>query len=260
MVSSLRRQARLPSLNDSRRHGTNSVKFPPLTDGRIITRYKRFLADVQLPDGEIVTAHCPNTGSMKGCWTPGAPVQLSASDNPARKLRWTLERIDMGAGWVGVNTNRVNHIIADFIAAGHIRPLRGYEQIHREPRCPVSDFAKSRFDLLLRQAGRADCYVEIKNATLLEDNCIRFPDAVTARGRKHLEMLQHTVRRGYRGVLLFAVNRPEGECFRVAADIDPGYDETLRRVRENGVEVLAVRIRHLDAGVEAGGEVGVCLG
>ena len=233
------------------------MKFPPLTDGRIIARYKRFLADVELANGEVVTAHCPNTGSMKGCWAPGAPVQLSAADNPKRKLRWTLERVDMGAGWVGVNTARVNHIIADFIAADAIAPLRGYERIDKEPRYHASGFPKSRFDLLLRNTlpggGRADCYVEIKNTTLLDGARLRFPDAVTVRGRKHLELLQHAVQQGHRAVLVFAANRPEGKYFCAAADIDPAYAETLERVRQNGVEIVVVRIRHTATGVEAGG-------
>lgn len=236
------------------------MKFPPLTDGTIITRYKRFLADVELANGEVITAHCPNTGRMKGCWTPGAPVQLSAADNPKRKLRWTLERVDMGAGWVGVNTARVNHIIADFIAAGAIAPLRGYEHIDKEPRYHAPGFPKSRFDLLLGRDGRADCYVEIKNTTLLDGARIRFPDAVTERGRKHLNLLQHAAQQGHRAVLVFAVNRPEGKYFCAAADIDPAYDETLKRVRQNGVEIVVVRIRHTETGVEAGGEVALRLG
>ena len=239
------------------------MKFPPLTDGRIIIRYKRFLADVELAGGEVVTAHCPNTGAMTNCWTPGAPVQLSAADNPKRKLRWTLERVDMGAGWVGVNTARVNHIIADFVAGGHIAALRGYEQIRKEPRYHApglpSEWANSRFDLLLQNTARADCYVEIKNTTLIDGAHICFPDAVTSRGRKHLELLEHAVSQGHRGVLVFAANRPEGVCFRAASDIDPAYAETLTRVRKNGVEIIVVRIRHTKTGVEAGCEVPVCL-
>ena len=239
------------------------MTFPPLTDGRIIARYKRFLADVELAGGEIVTAHCPNTGSMKGCWTPGAPVQLSASDNPKRKLRWTLERVDMGAGWVGVNTARVNHIIAAFIKGGRIAALCGYEQIRKEPRYTAPNlpekWAKSRFDLLLQNEGRADCFVEIKNTTLLDGERICFPDAVTERGRKHLELLEHAAGQGHRAVLIFAANRPEGDYFCAATDVDPAYAETLKRVRDNGVEIIVVRIRHTETGVEAGGEVAVRL-
>ncbi len=195
---------------------------------------------------------------MKGCWAPGAPVQLSASDNPKRKLRWTLERVDMGAGWIGVNTARVNHFIAGFIAAGRIARLRGYERIHKEPRYHAPDFPPSRFDLLLQHDDRADCYVEIKNTTLVDGECIAFPDAVTERGRKHLELLEHAAGEGHRAVLVFAANRPEGDCFRPAADIDPGYAATLKRVGQNGVEVLVVRIAHTKTGVKAGGEVAVC--
>ena len=235
------------------------MKFPPLTDGRIIKRYKRFLADVELVNGETITAHCANTGAMTGCWTPGAPVQLSASDNPKRKLRWTLERVDMGAGWVGVNTSRVNHIIAEFIADGQIGQLTGYDLVHKEPNYQAPGFPTSRFDLLLQKQGLPDCYVEIKNTTLLVGNRLQFPDAVTSRGKKHLELLQHAVNHGYRGVILYAANRPEGDYFCTASDIDPAYSETLKQVRQNGVEVVVIRIRHTAAGVEVGGAVPVRL-
>ena len=237
------------------RRRKKQMEFPPLIDGVIIARYKRFLADVRLADGQVVIAHCPNTGAMKGCWAPGAPVQLSAAANPRRKLRWTLERVDMGAGWVGVNSARVNHIIAHFITAGDIQSLHGYQRIRKEPRYRAPGFPDSRFDLLLGGQGRADCYVEVKNTTLVEGAHLCFPDAVTERGRKHLELLQHAVRGGYRGVLVFAANRPEGNAFRAAGEVDPVYAETLERVREGGVEVIVVRIRHTESGVAWGGEV-----
>ena len=109
------------------------MKLPPLFEGRILSRYKRFLADIELPTGEIVTAHCPNTGAMTGCWSPGVAVQISASDNPKRKLKWTLERVDMGAGWVGVNTARVNQFIRSFIEENAIPTLHGYRELKSEP-------------------------------------------------------------------------------------------------------------------------------
>ncbi|MES9956115.1 MAG: sugar fermentation stimulation protein SfsA, partial [Sedimenticola sp.] len=111
--------------------------LPPLTRGRIIKRYKRFLADVVLDDGSQVTAHCPNTGSMRGCWEPDAPVQLSHSDNPKRKLAWTLERVDMGKGWVGVNTARTNAVVAEAVIEGKVPSLAGYEQLKREVKFEV---------------------------------------------------------------------------------------------------------------------------
>ena len=229
------------------------MQVPPLTRGRILKRYKRFLADVELPDGRIVTAHCPNTGSMTGCWEPGAPAELSASDNPKRKLKWTLERVDMGKGWVGVNTSRANQVMGSFLAGGKIPGLDGYDAMRSEPTYLAEDFPKSRFDALLTGDGRRDCYVEVKNTTLYADGAIRFPDAVTDRGRKHLLLLRHAVRAGHRGVILFAVNRPEGNYFAPAREVDPRYAETLAEVTADGVEAMAVRIRHTPKGVRMGG-------
>lgn len=218
--------------------------LPPLTNGHIIKRYKRFLADVILETGERVTAHCPNTGAMTGCWRPGAAVQLSYSDNPKRKLAWTLERVDMGQGWVGINTARVNRIIALAIQEQRIGPLAGYQELRYEPRFAARGLPAARFDLLLRHQDRADTYVEIKNTTLLVGDTIQFPDAVTKRGRKHLQLLTRAVRRGYRGVMLYAINRPEGNCFEPAWNIDPNYASTLIRAEAQGVEVIAVRLCH----------------
>lgn len=229
------------------------MRFPPLTRGRILKRYKRFLADVELADGTVVTAHCPNTGAMTGCWEPGAPVELSASDNPKRKLKWTLERVDMGRGWVGVNTARTNEVMASFLQSGKVPGLEGYDAMRREPPYAAPDFPRSRFDALLTAAGRRDCYVEVKNTTLYQHGAIRFPDAVTERGRKHLLLLRHAVRSGHRGIILFAVNRPEGDYFAPAHAVDPAYAETLAEVMSDGVEALAVRIRHTPRGVRMGG-------
>ena len=234
-------------------------KLPPLTDATMLRRYKRFLADVRLPCGEVVTAHCPNTGAMRGCWKPGAAVQLSQSDNPKRKLRWTLERVDMGGGWIGVNTIRVNAIVSAFIAAQRIAALSGYTELRREPKYATADLppnlANARFDLLLQKTGRADCYLEIKNTTLLDGDELRFPDAVSVRGTKHLELLQRVVRDRNRGVLVFAANRPEGKFFRAAADIDPDYAAALQRAHQAGVEILALRLRHTADGVELGAQL-----
>ena len=236
------------------------MKFPPLTRGRILRRYQRFLADVELPGGEVVTAHCPNTGSMSGCWKPGAPAEISASDNPKRKLKWTLERVDMGQGWVGVNTGRTNQVMTWFLERGQVPGLDGYTGLRREPAYLAPGFPKSRFDALLSGSGRRDCYVEVKNTTLYTEGAIRFPDAVTERGRKHLLLLEHAVSEGRRGVILFAVNRPEGEVFSPARLIDPDYADTLSDVTAKGVEALAVRIRHTPKGVRMGGLLPVDLG
>ncbi len=224
------------------------MQLPPLTPGRILRRYKRFLADVRLDDGREIVAHCPNTGAMTGCWEPGAPVQLSHSDDPKRKLAWTLERVDMGAGWVGVNTHRVNPVVAEAVEAGHVPALGGYTQLRREANFEHAG-QRSRIDLLLSGGERPDALVEVKCVTLLQDGVLCFPDAVTARGLKHLDALLHAVQQGRRGVMLFALNRPEGDCFRVAQQIDPAYARRLHEVMEGGVEVMAWRIRHLEDGM-----------
>jgi sugar fermentation stimulation protein A len=221
------------------------MQLPPLTRGIILRRYKRFLADVELPGGEMVTAHCPNTGSMLGCWQPGAAVEISYSDNPKRKLAWTLERVDMGQGWVGVHTGRTNPLIEEAVKAGSIHALSGYRGIRREVYYPSVAGERARFDLHLSEGDRPDAWVEVKNVTLWQDGALCFPDAVTLRGRKHLELLADACERGYRGVMVYALNRPEGACFKPAKDIDPVYADTLRRVVEDsGVEVLALRIGH----------------
>ncbi len=235
------------------------MDLPALHDGVIISRYKRFLADVELIDGKTVTAHCANTGAMTGCWKPGAPVQLSASDNPKRKLPWSLERVDMGAGWIGVNTSRVNQFIRYFIEADQIESLTGYCEIKSEPVYEAAGYAKSRLDLLLSGQGQPNCFVEIKNVTMVEDDKILFPDAVTTRGLKHLQLLEHAVKAGHRGVMLYAVNRPEGQSFGIASHIDPDYHKALVTAEKNGVEVIAFRIEHTATGVEAGGLLPVIL-
>ncbi|HID46125.1 MAG TPA: DNA/RNA nuclease SfsA [Chromatiaceae bacterium] len=234
------------------------MKLPMLTNGHILKRYKRFLADVELDNGELVVAHVSNTGRMTGCWKPGAPVQLSHSDNPRRKLAWTLERVDMGNGWVGVNTQRSNPVIEEALARHRIPELGGYGRIEREKVPPLDD-RRSRLDLFLSHGGNADAWVEVKNVTLVQGDCLGFPDAVSVRGSKHLRVLQQLVARGCRGVILYALNRPEGSCFRPAEHIDPDYACLLREVVEAGVEVLALRLQHTASGIVAGESVPVVL-
>ena len=235
------------------------VDLPPLTDGRIIRRYKRFLADVELADGTRITAHCPNTGSMRTCWTEGAPVQLSHSDSPRRKLPWTLERVDMGSGWVGVNTHRVNAVIAEGAAQGRLPGLESLRNVIREVTIDAGDSsARSRIDLLLSGAG-AEALVEIKNVTLLDGRLVRFPDAVSARALKHVRLLQKLVSPNRRAVVLFAVNRPEGEGFAPADDVDPQYATALKAAAANGVEIVAVRLAHGPQCIDVGRPVPVLL-
>lgn len=234
------------------------MQLPPLRNARILSRYKRFLADVELDDGRVVTAHCPNTGAMHGCWRPGAPAQVSAAPAGTRRLAWTLERVDMGGGWIGVHTGRTNAVVAEAIVGRRIPALAHYKDLRREVRVTTARSGTSRIDLVLTNAARGPAaVVEVKNATLLDGDAVRFPDAVTLRGRRHLDVLVDAVRAGYRAVALFAVNRPEGVRFAPAATIDPAYAQALRRAHGAGVEVLAVRIHHTLDGMEAGAELPV---
>lgn len=211
---------------------------PELLPGRLVRRYKRFLADVVLDDGREITAHCPNSGSMATCKDPGQPVYVQPADSPKRKLKYTWELYDSGASWVGINTHRSNAIVAEAVAGGAVPELEGYGRVRRE----VKYGQNSRIDLLLEDEERPPAYVEVKNATLLaDDGAVRFPDAVTERGRKHLDELADMVAAGSRAVMFFLVNRTDGHGFGPADRIDPGYGARLREVAEAGVEVLAYR-------------------
>jgi len=234
------------------------MQLPPLTHGILHRRYKRFLADITLDDGREIVAHCPNTGRMTSCWHPGAPVQVSHSDNPKRKLAWTLERVDMGRGWIGVHTGRVNEIIAEAITAGGIDSLTGYQTLKREVTFNT-DAHRARLDIQLTDGKVADAWVEVKNATLLVGNHVQFPDAVTERGLKHLDVLAEIVAQGNRGVLVFAINRPEGACFSAADSVDPAYGRRLREVIELGVEVIAPRLVHRSQSISVEGSLPITL-
>jgi sugar fermentation stimulation protein A len=212
-----------------------------------------------LSDGRIVTAHVPNTGSMATCWAPGAAVQLSHSPDPRRKLAWTLERVDMGAGWVGVHTGRPNTVLAEGIAAGRVGALAGYREVRREVVYAPPGYPGGRLDLGLRGGPAADALVEVKNCTLLDGDWLRFPDAVSLRGRKHLDLLAAALAEGRRAVMLFALNRPEGQRFAPAWAVDAAYGRRLADVAGLGVEVLAVRLRHSAGGIEVAESVPVDL-
>jgi sugar fermentation stimulation protein A len=211
------------------------MKLPqPLHPGTLIRRYKRFLADVELATGETVTAHCPNTGSMKGCILTGNPVLLSFNDSPHRKLRYTWEMVKVNSLWVGINTGLSNKLTYEAIEKGTIRELAGYETIRPEVKYGVN----SRIDLLL-SGSPGLCYVEVKNVTLVKGDVALFPDAVTQRGQKHLHELMRMVQAGNRGVIFFVVQRGDACCLSPADEIDPEYGRLLRLAVKNGVEAIA---------------------
>jgi len=208
----------------------------PLFHGTLIRRYKRFLADVELDDGSLVTAHTPNTGSMQGCARPGSRVILSLSATPGRKYPHSWELVHTDGVWVGINTLLPNRLAREGIENGTVAELAGYQTIRAEVPYGVG----SRIDLLLSGA-RGHCYVEVKNVTLVDGGRALFPDAVSARGQKHLRELMEVVRQGHRGVNLFVVQRADGESVAPADAIDPAYGAQLREASRAGVELLAYR-------------------
>jgi sugar fermentation stimulation protein A len=211
----------------------------PTLEGRLLKRYKRFLADVELDDGTVVTAHCPNTGSLLGCKQPGSRVVLRDSQDPRRKLRYTFQSIRVGRGLVNVDTALPNAVVADAVARGTVPELAGYASLRRE----VAYGRGSRIDLLLEDPGRPRCFVEIKSTTLARGRTALFPDAVTERGRKHLGELADAVRAGDRAVQFFFVSRGDVARFAPADDIDPAYGQALRAAAEAGVELVAYSAR-----------------
>jgi len=218
------------------------MRFPSsLIAGRLVRRYKRFLADVELNSGETVTAHCANPGSMLGLSAPGSKVWLSRSANPKRKLAysWELIEVDLGRGatLVGINTSSPNGAVAAAITSGLIPSLRGYAELRREVRYA----GNCRIDILLEDPGRPPCYVEIKNVHLMrEPGLAEFPDSVTARGAKHLKALAAMAASGARAVMVYFVQRGDAESFTLAHDIDPTYAAAFADAHIGGVEAIAV--------------------
>jgi len=212
-----------------------SLPWPPLIRGWLVKRYKRFLADVRLQNGELVTAHCPNSGRMTACNQPGRPVFLSVHDDPKRKLKYTWELIDMPSSLVGVNTLVPNRLVAHAIRNGGIPHFGKYTTVRPEVR--IND--RTRLDLLLSNSKGDRCYVEIKNCTLVEDGCAMFPDAPTVRGRKHLLELAELHGQGQRAVIFFLEQRCDARFFTPAETIDPDYSACLREVVSAGVEIVA---------------------
>jgi sugar fermentation stimulation protein A len=211
----------------------------PLLAGTLLQRYKRFLADVRLDDGSVITAHTPNTGSMLGCADAGSRVWLRDAASPTRKYRYAWELVENSAGvMIGINTGVVNRLVGEAIVNGVAAQLQGYDTLRQEVRYGSEN---SRIDLLL-EGGRPACYVEIKNVTAVDgDGTAFFPDAVSARGSKHLRELMQVVAQGQRGVICFCVQRGDARAVRPADEIDPLYGRTLREALAAGVEAVAYR-------------------
>ncbi len=219
------------------------MKFPsPLVRGRLVKRYKRFLADVVLDGGETITASCPNTGSMRGLCQPGATVWLSQSDSPTRKYRHTWELVEddagRGLGLVGINTHRPNKIVTQAIEDKRIRTLTGYGSL----KCEQKYGKSSRIDILLEDDKKGIAFVEIKNVHLMrKPGLAEFPDSVTTRGAKHLDELGDMVEQGHRAVMIYLIQREDATRFTLAGDIDPDYATAFARAMSRGVEAFAYR-------------------
>lgn len=212
------------------------LHWGPLVSGTLLKRYKRFLADVELADGAAVTAHTPNTGAMTGCSEPGRRVWLSRHDRPGRKYPYTWEMIEMPSALVGVDTGVPNRLVGAAARAGRIRRLPFPATARSEVK-----YGGSRLDLMLEPADGPKVYVEIKNCTLAENGIAYFPDAVTARGTKHLLELADIAASGNRAAIFILAQRGDADRFSPADHIDPQWGATLRRVLNRGVELIVHR-------------------
>lgn len=221
-------------MNTSTEDGSG-VKWPLLIQGTLLKRYQRFVAEVQLEDGDMTKVHCPNSGSMMACSEPGRPVYLSRAANPKRKLPYTWQLIRMPRSLVGINTLVPNRLVPAAVAVGRIPELAGYDFVRRE----AVTAPGTRLDLYLGSRKAPACFVEIKNCTLVEGDTAYFPDAVTSRGLKHLIELERLVETGHRAVIFFLVQRMDAKVFRPADAIDPRYCDRLRRAVKNDLEILA---------------------
>jgi len=211
------------------------LKFEsPLIEGVLIKRYKRFLSDVKLDTGELLTVHCPNTGSMTHCAEPGWKVFLSKSENKKRKYAHTWEMAINDQGhWIGINTNNANKVVKDALQNRKIVELAEYSQIKTEYK--VGD---SRIDFFLQGDGMPDCYLEVKSMTLCENSLGLFPDAVTQRGTKHANELAELAKLGHKAVLLFCAQHSGISHFNIASHIDQNYAHAVSEAQKVGVEVI----------------------
>jgi len=235
-------------------HRSGAANFEPVRiahaaplAARFVRRYKRFFADVELPDGRILTVHCPNSGSMLGFDRPGAPVRCSTSDSARRKLRHTLEMMRIGRIWVGLHSARANAVVARALAAGVPPGLAGYRRIEREvcPRIERTRGVRARIDFRLadKTGDPRPCFVEVKSVTLAERGIAMFPDSVTERGLRHVETLRALVADGARAALVFCVQRGDCHAFALAEHIDADYAAAVRDAARAGVELFALATR-----------------
>lgn len=218
--------------------------FPkPLVKGKLIKRYKRFLADIELESGEVVIAHTTNSGSMKSCIEEGADVYLTPVNDPKRKTKFTWEMIWINKSWVGVNTAWPNLLAYEAIKHNEIPQLSGYTNVKREVK-----FGDSRFDVFAENETE-QCFVEVKNVSMKEGKYALFPDAVTTRGQKHLKTLVEVKKQGIRAVMLYIVQRSDVEIFAPAKAIDPDYANALKHAIKNGVEVIVMQAKVSPEGI-----------
>ena len=224
-------------------------QYSPLTQGRLIKRYKRFLADIELDTGEVITAHCPNTGPMTGISEPNSLVQVSKSNNPKRKLSYTWEMIQIGSTWVGTNTAIPNRVIKLALQQELLPELaERYNTVRSE--VPYGKDQKSRIDFLLTgEDNQPAIYVEVKSVTLSSNNLALFPDTVTTRGQKHLRELSDLVPET-KAVMIYFINRGDCDIFAPSDSCDPKYGELLRTAVEQGVEVLPYRFEITPQGIK----------
>ena len=221
---------------------------PPLIETILVKRYKRFLADVKMPGGEIITVHCANPGSMMGLTEPGIRAWISDSQNPKRKLRYSLEMVEVQNTLVGVNTNHPNKLAKEAIEAGRIPALAEFDSLLTE----VKYGENSRIDILLKRDTEKDIYVEVKNVHFIRTPGLHeFPDSVTERGAKHLYEMANEVNNGNRAAMLYVIQRSDGDLFKIAADLDPNYAKAFEYALSQGVEAYAIRCDLRIDGIDA---------
>ncbi|WP_319480667.1 DNA/RNA nuclease SfsA [uncultured Draconibacterium sp.] len=208
-----------------------------LVHGRLIKRYKRFLADIELDTGDIVVAHCTNSGSMKSCLENGAEVYLTPVDDPKRKTKFTWEMIKINGDWVGINTGNPNKLAYEAISNGELPGLDVYTTVKREVK-----FSDSRFDVYAENETEK-CFIEVKNVSMKENEYALFPDAVTTRGQKHLKTLIEVKEQGMRAVMLYIIQRSDVQLFAPAKEIDPDYANLLKQAHKAGVEIFPMQVK-----------------